>query len=186
MLQFQCAFLIVKHTGIICHSEHLDAALNIRLICLSQQVLVCLDREVWTALLHFPWENSRGMLALSAACMVPGSPGFNFCCSDKWRIGLVRRLRWRRVCQGLGESHGGHCCVPCISAQTWSYSVLPAHPHGGTWEANDICSWAPGCPAGWRKEHGSAPDCLELTAWLEALGIVWSVQLKAKRDWDHS
>lgn len=88
MLQLQCAFL-VRHTGIICHREHMDAALNIRLICLSQQVLVCLDRKV---LLHFPWENSKVLLGLSA-CMVPSSPGFNFCCSDKWRIDLVRRLR---------------------------------------------------------------------------------------------
>lgn len=145
----------------------MDAALNIRLICLSQQVLVCLDRKVWMVLLHFPWENSKVLLGLSA-CMVPSSPGFNFCCSDKWRSDLVRRLRWSTVCQGLGESHRGHCCVTCslpacISAQTWSDSVLPACPRCVMWEAKDICSWTPGCPAGWRKEHGSAQPVLGQT-----------------------
>lgn len=77
------------------------------MICLSQQELVCLDREVWTVRLDFPWENSKGLLGLSAF-MVPSSPGFNFCCSDKWRIGMARWLRWSTVCQGLGELHRGH------------------------------------------------------------------------------
>lgn len=57
-------------------------------------------------------------------------------------------------------------------------------------KADDICNWAPACPAGWRKKRGSVwpvlgPGCLDLTAWLEALGIVWGTQLKWKRDWDH-